>query len=82
MTVASQSAGQTLMSLFVQELIRRMEEDVKDLKAADLEVVRKFISDQSITLASVQRGDFGELARQVAEEMPFPEEGETTGVVN
>ncbi len=74
MADATQSAGNTLMALFVNEMIRRMTEEAKDLKAADFEVVRKLLADNSITLASVQRGDFGELAQQVAEQFPFPEE--------
>lgn len=77
MAAATPNAGSTLLALFVAELTRRMREESKDLKAADLEVIRKFLSDSSVTLASVQRGDFGELAKEVADEFPFPEEGET-----
>ena len=67
-------AGSRIMELFVAEIIRRLEEDPAELKAADFEMIRKLLSDNSITLASIKRGDFGEMAQRVAEEYPFPDE--------
>lgn len=74
MATATPSAGQTMMALFVKEMIRRLEEEAKDMKPADFEVIRKLLADNSVTIASVQRGDFGEMAQKVAEEFPFDEE--------
>lgn len=74
---ATQNSGQTLMALMVREIIRRLENEAAELKAADFEMIRKLLADNSVTLVSVQRGDFGELAQSVAEDFPFPEEEET-----
>jgi hypothetical protein len=69
--------GHTMMSLLCKELIRRLREESKDMKAADFEMVRKLLADNSVTIASVQRGDFGDTARRVAEEFfPLPEDGD------
>jgi hypothetical protein len=71
-------AGKRIMALFIKELEHRLTEKASELKAADFEMIRKLMADNSITLASVQRGDFGETARQVAESFPFDEEGAPT----
>jgi hypothetical protein len=39
------------------------------------ELIRKLCSDSSVTLASIKAGDFGDVAKRVAEEFPFPEGG-------
>lgn len=64
--------GQVILSLFLKEVKRRLTEEAKDMKAADLEFVRKLLQDNSLTIASVRRGDFGDMARTVLEEFPFP----------
>jgi hypothetical protein len=71
-------AGKRILALVVAEVEKRLKEDPGAFKAADFEFVRKLLADNSITLASVQRGDFGELAQSVAEQFPF-KEGEEEG---
>ncbi len=66
--------GRRLMELLCAELIRRLQDGADQMTASELEVVRKVLSDNSITLAHVRRGDFGEMAKKVAEEFPFPED--------
>jgi hypothetical protein len=61
------------MRLFVKEIKRRLTEGAVELKAADFEMIRKLLADNSITFASVKRGDFGDFAKTAAEEFPFPE---------
>lgn len=78
MAELNEAAGRRLMALFVKELEKRLTEHPEELKAADFEMIRKLMADNSITLASVQRGDFGETARQVAEDFPFPDEDQHT----
>lgn len=66
-----------MMRLFLQELERRLSpENAKDLTAAELAVIQRLFSDNSITMASVKRGEFGETAQKVANEYPFPGEEE------
>lgn len=54
---------------------------LKDLKDDDrrtpavCECVRKLMSDNSVTLASVRKGDFGDLAKKAAEQFPFDDQG-------
>lgn len=67
-------AGKLLIALLTAEFIRRLStpELAGQMTAAELAQVRQFCSDNSITLASVQRGDFGETAKRVAQNFPFP----------
>lgn len=76
MTGIADDAGHKILALVVDEITKRLEESPGDFKAADFEFVRKLLSDNSITLASIKRGDFGTVAQQVAEEFPFPADGE------
>lgn len=72
-----QTDGQEIMRLFVDEIKRRLKEDAKEMRAADFEMVRKLLADNAVTMASVQRGDYGSFAKGVAEAFPFSgEEGE------
>lgn len=66
-----QDQGAQLMQLFVNELIRRLTDGGKDMVAAELNVVRQLLSDNSITLARIKHGEFGTVAKKVAEEFPF-----------
>lgn len=53
----------------------------RPLVPSELETVRKLLSDNSVTLASVQRGDFGKAAQKIVEAYPFAEDPEETGRV-
>ncbi len=57
-----------IMVLYLNEVKRRLLHEARDLKAADFEHLRKLMQDNSITISSVRRGDFGEFAKKVAEE--------------
>lgn len=63
--------GRHLLKLLVQEMIRRLESNPDLVSAAEFAQMRNLISDNSITLAQVRAGDFGELAKAVADEQ-FP----------
>lgn len=63
--------GRDLLALVTAELLWRMQHTPGDLKAADFEMIRKLLSDNSITLASIRRGDFGHVAQEAAESFPF-----------
>lgn len=65
-------AGHKILALVVAEITKRLEENPGEFKAADFEFVRKLLADNSITLASIKRGDFGSVAKKVADEFPFP----------
>lgn len=67
--------GRDLLELMTAELKRRLREGAASMSASELELIRKLLSDNAVTLASIRRGDFGTVAQQVAEEFPFPEEG-------
>lgn len=66
--------GKDLMALFANELQRRLIENAKDMTSSELEVVRKLLGDNSVTLASIKRGDFGSIAKKAAEDFPFPDD--------
>lgn len=70
----SEDDGREIMSLFIKEVKRRLRDEPQDLKAADFEMLRKLLSDNSITFASVRQGSFGDYAKRVAEEFPFQDE--------
>lgn len=73
--------GRELMGLFIQSLKTRLLADQAEgelrvaLSAAELNVIRQLLSDNAVTLASVQRGDFGSFAKEVADEFPVDEDG-------
>lgn len=48
------------------------------LPPAELAVIRSLLADNAVTFASVRKGDFGDFARQVAEEFPVGEDGEVS----
>jgi hypothetical protein len=83
MSTSSSDHGRDLMELFVAELKRRLTGDnAQSLSASELEVVRKLLGDNSVTLASIRRGEFGETAQRVAEEFPFPVDQDPLTPVN
>lgn len=67
--------GTRLMQAFVKELLRRMEdpEIAGSMSAAELTLINTVCRDNSVTLVSIRRGDFGNTAQRVAEEFPFPD---------
>lgn len=73
--------GASLLRGLVKELLRRLGDPsiAKDMTAAEMNLIRQLCADNSVSFASIKRGDFGNVARQVAEEFPFPE-GPSTGL--
>lgn len=66
------------MALFIKRLKTILKNDDRELTASEMEVIRKLLADNSVTLASVRRGNFGEFAKRVAEE-EFPFEDNSPG---
>lgn len=81
---ADEDPGHQLLKGLIKELIRRVSDPdiAKDLTAAEGELIRKLLSDSSVNLASIKRGDFGDTARRAAEEFPFPEGPQAPVAVN
>lgn len=67
--------GASLLKGLVKELLRRLgdPDTAKGMTAAEMNLVRQLCADNSVSFASIKRGDFGEVARSVAEDFPFPE---------
>ncbi len=82
---AENDTGRKIMLAFSTYLLGRLEaanlENGQAMPAAELSVVRQFLSDNSITLAHVRRGDFGKVAKEAAEEFPFNADGTQRGEV-
>lgn len=66
--------GHFIMRLFVKELKRRLStpEVAQEMTAAEMTVILRLLSDNSISMGAIRKGDFGETAQRVAEEFPFP----------
>lgn len=64
-----------LIDLFVGHLIRELQKE-GEIPAATLEVIRKVCQDNAITISSVRRGDFGQVAQHAAESFPFNDNGQ------
>lgn len=62
------------MALLIKRLKAKLRDDERDLPASEMEVIRKLLADNSVTLASVRRGNFGETAQRIAEELPFEDD--------
>lgn len=75
--VESDDLGVRLLKGLVNELLRRVEdvEVAKSLSAAEIAQIRQLCADNSVSLASIRRGDFGDTAKRVAEEFPFQLDG-------
>lgn len=67
----------SLLRGLVQELLRRVSTPAtaSQMTAAEMQLIRQLCQDNSISFASIKRGDFGETAKRVAEEFPFDEGG-------
>lgn len=78
---SDQEPGLRLLRALVNELLRRLEvpDEAKAMSAAEMELVRKLCADNSVTLAQVRRGDFGEVAKRAAEEFPYPVGAQVAG---
>jgi hypothetical protein len=67
--------GNDLLVLMVAELKRRLQTPsvVQTMSAGEMEMIRKLLADNTVTLASIRRGDFGETVKGIEEAYPFPE---------
>lgn len=76
----SNDPGRDIMEKFVEFLQRKLDAALLEptdpgyvaLTAAEMQVIQKLMENNSVTLASVRRGEFGAHAQQLAEEFPFP----------
>lgn len=73
-----QDPGRKLAETLVFYLLKDMKDDERR-SSAIMECARKLLTDNSVTLASVRKGDFGELAKEAAEKYPFDEQGRPLG---
>lgn len=64
-----------LLRKLVARLLKRLDDPEIDIPVAEMELIRKLCSDNSISFASIRQGNFGDVARRVAEDFPFDEEG-------
>lgn len=64
----------TLLVSNIRKLLLKKQEDKEMITASEITAVGKLLSDSSVTLASVKRGDFGAIAQQAAEQFPFDSE--------
>lgn len=77
---------QALQPQFLEERdpvtnLRMENPEWRALVPSEMETIRKLLADNSVTLASVQRGDFGAAAKAIVQEaFPFPGDPEETGV--
>lgn len=62
--------AQRLGALFFDRIEKMLADTDTQLTAAEYEMVRKVLSDNSITLSQVERGDFGKLAQSAAKDFP------------
>lgn len=75
--------GEVIMRLFYRKIIFMLTDEATSagLKAAELEMIRKLLADNSVTFSSVKKGSYGDFAKQVAEDFPFPVQAEEGGPV-
>lgn len=72
--------GHQLMRKMADAMLVKLETYKGEIDAASLNAIRLFLSDQSITLASIKRGDLGHVAKTVVEEFPFDENDEPLSI--
>lgn len=67
--------GAALLKGMVLELLKRLRTPAiaAAMSASEMELIRKLCADNSVSLASIRKGDFGETAKRVAEDFPFPD---------
>lgn len=79
-TSPNQTTEQRLMEKFLQKVEEKIDNTPsEELQPAFLEFMRKLFADNSVTMASVQRGDYGQFAKDVADEFPTFEDHEEDG---
>ncbi len=64
--------GRAILHLLIREVLVRLKNQPGGMKAADFEMVRKLLNDNSVTLASIRAGNFGAIAQRAAEEFEYP----------
>lgn len=83
MSISNTPEGSEILSLFATYLFtiltKASTEGGDPIPSATLAVISKFLSDNSITLAAIRKGDFGDVAKTAAEEFPFNDDGSLRG---
>lgn len=72
LNASSEDWGHRLLKGLVAKLLAVLEDPKTKITPAEGELIRKLCADNSVSLQSVKRGDFGKVAQRVAEEFPFP----------
>lgn len=61
-----------LLKGLVKRLLQRIEDPEVEVSVAEMTLIRQLTESNSVSFSSIQRGDFGQLAKKTAEEFPFP----------
>lgn len=69
-----------LLRKLVARLLTRLDDPEIDIPVAEMELIRKLCSDNSVSFASIRQGNFGEVARRVSEEFPFDGDGNVVAI--
>lgn len=65
-----------LLQGLVKKLLAKVEDPEYEIPVAEGVLIRQLCESNSVSFASIKRGDFGETAQKVAEEeFPFDDEG-------
>lgn len=71
-----------MLKLLVAEIMRRLEDPAKAalMGPADFREIRMLCESNSVSFASIRKGDFGQVAQRVAEEFPFDGDGNVVAI--
>ena len=61
-----------LLRGLVKRLLQRIEDPAVEVSVAEMTLIRQLSESNSVTFSSIKRGDFGQVAKQAAEEFPYP----------
>lgn len=80
--VASSKLDRAALPPFLMEFseeagkeVRIPNPDYVNMPAGEMAAIIKLLSDNSVTLANIRRGDFGDVIKRAEEDYPFPDNG-------
>lgn len=74
-----QDFEKAILKGLIKKVLKRLDSD-EPLAAAEITAIHKLCTDNSVSFASIKAGEFGEVARKVAEEFPFDEAGNVVSI--
>ena len=69
-----------LLQGLIKRLLQRVEDPGVELSVAEMQLIRQLCESNSVSFSSIKRGDFGAVAKEVAEEFPFDDEGRVVAI--